>query len=517
MSIVSNLLFALLPLLGIGYVLNLFPFLYLEQILTGMLGMSLCLVLEKYNKYFAYFVLGVSGYLFFNFPELSENLYEHIIESSLISTILVGTILFCCYVSASKALFYVILCFMLYAIFGQYIPFPLLQSRDINILEYITFLGMSDSGLFGIGPQIFLEVILLFLFFSSILKVTGGTAWIIDASRAMVQNQKGGPAKIAIVASSIFGTISGSTIANTVSTGVITIPIMLKSGYKRTVAAAYEAIASTGGQIVPPIMGAAVFIMADIIDIPYADIAVAAVLPALLYYTPLFFHAHYFSSKNIKNIEDEKIDFSFKKGWFFVLPFIVIMISLFYFNLEPDTAVLYASVALLAACVTKLNITKLFEIFVETGRSAISIIIILLAASLAVGTLEYTSLGYSITYFLTSMGQYSLPLLLIITAVTCLILGMGMPTVPAYLLVAHLCAPALVELGIPLLAAHLFVYWFAILANITPPIAICSFAAASISKADPMKTSFEAVKICWVVFLIPFLIVYFPNILLFDF
>jgi len=516
MSIVSKLLSALLPMLGISYVLNLFPFLYLEQIIIGMLGMSLFLVLEKYNKYFAFFVLGVSVYLFFRFPVLSNDGFENIIESSLVSAILVGTILFCCYVSASRSLFFVVLCFMLYAVFGQHIPNPTLQSRDINILEYITFLGMSDSGVFGIGPQIFLEVILLFLFFSSILKVTGGTDWIIDASRAMVQHQKGGPAKIAIVASSIFGTISGSTIANTVSTGVITIPIMLKSGYKRTVAAAYEAIASTGGQIVPPIMGAAVFIMSDIIDIPYAKIAVAAIIPAFLYYFPLFLHAHYFSSKNI-NLKDEKLDFSFKKGWYFVLPFVVIIVSLYYFNLEPDTAVLYASAALLVACVNKLSIIKLFEIFVETGRSATSVIVILLAASLAVGTLEYTSLGYSITYFLTSMGYYSLPLLLIITATTCIILGMGMPTIPAYLLVAHLCAPALVEMGIPLLAAHLFVYWFAILANITPPIAICSFTAASIAKADPMKTSLEAVKICWVVFLIPFLIVYFPNILLFDF
>jgi TRAP transporter 4TM/12TM fusion protein len=327
-----------------------------------------------------------------------------------------------------------------------------------------------------------------------------------------------------VLGSCLFGSISGSAVANVVATGVVTIPLMKKAGYPAHKAGAIEAVASTGGQLMPPVMGAAAFLVAEFLETSYAAVALAALVPGLLYYLALFIQADLEAAKEkIPPVDPESIPKArpvLRKGWFFPPAFIVLLFCLFYLNYQPEKAVLLAIAALIIPAVIigfngkRFGPRDLLASILETGHSSVELILITGAAGIVIGVLGISGIGYQLTLGLVQIGQGNLFLLLMLSAVVCIILGMGLPTVGVYVLLASLVAPSLIEVGVSPMAAHMYVMYFGMMSMITPPVAIAAFAAASLAQADAMRTGFAATRFGWTAFIVPILFVYSPTLLL---
>jgi TRAP transporter 4TM/12TM fusion protein len=334
---------------------------------------------------------------------------------------------------------------------------------------------------------------------------------------------RGGSSKIAVTASSLFGSISGSAVSNVVSTGVITIPMMKKGGYPKHVAGAIEAVASTGGQLMPPIMGAAAFVMAEFLQIPYSAVVIAAIIPAILYYVALFISADLYAARHgISRVPEDQIPERWpilKSGWVYLIPFAVLIMALFKLNFRPDTSALTAAAAVVVVGVvfgykgSRMALWNIFGCMSSTGIAVTQIVMIGAMAGIIIGVLNITGLGFALTQALIALAAGNLGLLLIMAAIVSIILGMGMPTLGVYLLLATLVAPSLIEVGVPPMAAHLFALYFGMLSMITPPVAIAAFAAATVAESEPMKTGFAAVSFGWSAYLVPFLFVLAPELL----
>src|SRR5690606_14752158 len=362
-----------------------------------------------------------------------------------------------------------------------------------------------------------------FILFGSVLGITGGSRFFTDASLLAMGRFRGGSMKIAVLASMLFGSISGSAVANVTATGIVTIPLIKRGGYPAHKAGAIEAVASTGGQLMPPVMGAAAFLMAEFLQVPYAEVALAAFIPSVLYYGALFVQADLEAARaGISRVSKSAIPEkrAVLGGLHFILAFVVLIGALFVLLWQPERAALAAA---LTAAVTALvfgyravrpKLSALFPVFEDTGRSVVEIIIISAASGLVIGVLNVTGLSFNLTYALVQIGGGSAIVLLVLSAIVCIILGMGLPTLGVYVLLAALVAPAMVQVGIEPMAAHMFVLYFGMMSMITPPIAIAAFAAASIAQAPAMKTGWAAVKFGWVAFIVPFLFVYSPSLLL---
>jgi len=335
---------------------------------------------------------------------------------------------------------------------------------------------------------------------------------------------RGGSAKIAIVGSSLFGTISGSAVGNVVATGVVTIPLMKKGGYASHQAGAIEAVASTGGSLMPPVMGAAAFVMAEFLQVSYGQVMVAAAIPAILYYAVLFIIADLEAARaGISRVDEELIPRGLqvlKEGWFFIIPFVVLIGGLFWMNLRADEAALWASLALVIAAFAfgykgeRPTIRTLFDALTSAGHGVLDIIMICCAAGVVIGVLAITGLGFGLTLMLVSIAGKNLFILMVLTAIVSIILGMGMPTIAVYVLLAALVAPAMMELGVQPMAAHLFVLYFGMMSFITPPVAVAAFAAATIAKADPFRTGFTSMRFGWIAYIIPFLFCFSPTLIM---
>ena len=385
-------------------------------------------------------------------------------------------------------------------------------------------MGVDLNALFGLPLEIITSIVVVFIFFGQLLLRTGGSEWFTELAIATTGRSRGGAAKIAVVASGLFGSISGSAVSNVASTGVLTIPLMRKGGYSKTSAAAFETVASTGGQVMPPIMGAAAFLMSERLELPYSDIVIAALLPALLYYIAVFIQADVEAARNkipaISKDQIRRIRDVLKEGWHFALPFAVLIFALFVMNRRPDTAALWACGTIIVVSFVfgykgrRIGLTEIWDSITGTGKIAIDIIIIGAMAGLIIGVIEVTGLSFGLTFLLVQLGQGSLIALLGLTAVVCIILGMGMPTTAIYLIVATLATPPLRQLGVSAIAADMFVLYFGLLSMITPPVAIAAFTAANMAGARPMKTALTAVKYGWPAFIVPFLFVLSPSLLL---
>jgi TRAP transporter 4TM/12TM fusion protein len=357
-----------------------------------------------------------------------------------------------------------------------------------------------------------------------VLHLSGGAKFFTGLAMSAMGQYRGGSAKIAVIASSLFGSISGSAVSNVASTGVVTIPLMRDSGYSKESAGAIEAVASTGGQLMPPLMGASAFVMAEFLEIPYAEVVQAALIPAILYYLALFVLTDLVAAKTgiVKIAADQlpKIGPILRAGWFFPLPFGVLIYALFGANLLPETAALYATITLFVFVAIfgydgqRAGVKLFLRALKETGISCIELLLIVAVAGLVIGLLNTSGLGFALTYTLVEIGGGNLALLLLMAALICIVLGMGMPTLGVYVLVAALVAPSLIEIGVNPVAAHLFVLYFGMMSMITPPVAIAVFAAASITRADPMKTGFEAVRFGWLAYMIPFMFILSPSLLM---
>jgi TRAP transporter 4TM/12TM fusion protein len=365
--------------------------------------------------------------------------------------------------------------------------------------------------------------VVCFILFGHALFKSGGSAFFTDISLVLMGRFRGGPAKIAVVASSLFGTISGSVVANVVSTGVVTIPLMKNAGYRPHVAGAIEAVASTGGQLMPPVMGVAAFIMAEFLEVSYAEVAIAAAIPAILYYVALFLQADIEAAKfNISRVPDELIPAGrqvLKEGWHFPLPFIVLIAGIFWWNIPIDTAALSAvAIVVIMGIVVgfkgqRLKAPDLVDILRTTGTGVIDIFMIGAAAGMVIGVLNISGLGFALTLSLVQLAGGNLIVLLLLAAIVSIILGMGLPTVGVYILLATLVAPALIEMGVDPMAAHMFIMYFGMMSMITPPVCVGAFAAAAIAESSPMRTGYAAMRFGWTAFVIPVMFVFSGTLL----
>lgn len=414
-------------------------------------------------------------------------------------------------------LFSAILIFYMYL--GPWLP-GLFMHPGYSFARSMSFLyGME--GIFGIPLGVASTYVMIFLIFGAFLKVSQTRDFIMDLAFAITGKTRGGPAKVAVVASSFFGTISGSTIANVVGTGVVTIPMMKQVGYKPQFAGAVEAVASTGGTIMPPIMGAAAFLMVEIIGVPYTTIALAAAIPAILYYLAVFWMIDLRAQRiGLMGLQDKDIpnarNVLARRGQL-LAPIVVLVVAMFIVKMSPLRAGLVATLATIIVSWfskdTRIDIKRALEALESTSMSAASVVAAVAVSGITIGVFALTGLGLKFTSIVLDYSGGNLLLTLVFTMVVALVLGMGMPTTGAYVICAVLAAPALIKIGIAPLIAHFFVLYFANISNITPPVALASLTAAGIAKADPIKTAVEAFKLGSAGFIVPFMFAYGPALL----
>jgi TRAP transporter 4TM/12TM fusion protein len=412
--------------------------------------------------------------------------------------------------------------FVCYALLGHFMGSDL-AARPTDWRKLTTYLALDVNGILGLPMSVAGTIVIAFLLFGQLLNISGGSSFFTDISMLAMGRFRGGPAKIAVVASGLFGSISGSAVANVAATGVVTIPMIKRTGYPAHKAAAIEAVASTGGQLMPPVMGASAFLMAEFLEIPYAEVVLAALIPGVLYYVALFIQADLEAARlGARGLakKDMPAALGVLSGLYFIVPFAVLIVALFKYNQPPQLAALMAAVLLVVMSLAfgykgkRPRIGDLLAAVSSAGLVALDIIMVCVAAGIVIGVLGISGLGFNLTLALVQIGEGSLPLLLILSAVVCIILGMGLPTVGVYVLLAALVAPALVQVGIEPLSAHLYVMYFGMMSMITPPVAIAAFAAASIAKADPMKSGWSAVRFGWMAYVVPFLFVMSPNLIM---
>jgi TRAP transporter 4TM/12TM fusion protein len=463
------------------------------------------------------------GWLAVRYPRIADIVVDQPAEALVTGTVILVLTAEGLRRTAGWALLAVLVFFIAFGLAGQYIPGQL-QGRPIEFGHLVTYLTFDTNSLVGAPMKIVTTVVIAFVLFGAVLYRSGGSAFFTDASTALMGRTRGGSAKIAVVASSLFGTISGSAVSNVLSTGVITIPLMRRAGYAPHSAAAIEAVASTGGQLMPPVMGAVAFLMAEYLNVPYTDVVIAAIVPSVLYYVGLFIQADLEAARDgLARVPEELIPPlrpTLRSGGIFILPFAVLIVGMFEFNRLPEEAALYGAGVLLVTGLAlgykgrRMTARDVFDSVARTGVLVLDLVMIGAAVGLIIGILNMSGLGFALTLLLVNMGGDSLPMLLALAALVCIVLGMGMPTLGVYVLVATLIAPAMVETGITPMAAHMFVLYLGMLSFITPPVCIAAFAAANLARADPMRTGLVATRFGWSAFIVPFLFVASPSLLL---
>jgi len=415
----------------------------------------------------------------------------------------------------------VALAFLLYARFNHYMPEPFLAT-GAPWGKLAISLYLDSDGILGMPTLVISTMVFAFIAFGQVLFLTGGGQFLTDFAMAIMGRFRGGSAKVAIVASSLFGMISGSAVANVATVGVVTIPMMKKSGYRAEVAAGIEAVASTGGQIAPPVMGIAAFLMAEMLSIPYAEVALAAIVPALLYYIALFTQVDLEAARHgLRGLPTEQLPSVAKIagiGWIFLVPLAVVVYTLFFLNFEAGKCgIAGAATALVMSLFrreTRPGLRRLFQILESTGAAMVDLGAIGATVGLVIGSIAISGVGFTFSNMIVSIGENSLILLLLLTAVTGIILGMGLPTGAVYILLAVLVGSALEKLGVQPLAAHMFIFYFGMLSMITPPVCLATYTAASIAGADHLKTALHGMRLGVIAYIVPFIFVYSPALLL---
>ena len=539
LNIVGRGLLMAIPLCGIFFLLNIPQYIgwlvFNEQYMGLFLGLALCstylLIPAKpapalrsfpwYDLVAALAGLTIGLYIFVYYPSIVNSLGDISTER-----VVLGCVTVLLLAEASRRLVgwplvIIAACFLVYALFAYIFPGDF-YGRGWSISRIATYLYLDANGIFGQALQVGASIVVVFVIFGEVLYVVGGAEFLSDFSLALMGRFRGGQAKIAIVSSSLFGNISGSAVANVVVDGAFTIPMMKRAGYPAPVASAVEAVASTGGQIMPPVMGAAAFLIAEYLQIPYASVALAALVPAVLYYVALFIQVDLLAARGgihgLPPSELPRLLPVLKRSATFVGPLAVLVVLMFVLNRRPEEAGLMAALAaLIIGFLTpgvRIGRQELLKILINSGRGMLEIAAITGLAGVVIGVLQLTGLGFTLTLTLLNIGQSNALLLLVLTAIVSIILGMGMPTTAVYVLLAVLVAPGLAKLGILPIAAHLFIFYFGMLSMVTPPVCMASYAAASIGKTDPVKTGWHAMRLCAIAYIVPFLFVFSPALLL---
>jgi len=407
---------------------------------------------------------------------------------------------------------------LLYAYFGDYMP-GALWHRGFSPTQIIDYLYLGLSGIFGMPVGISATFLMLFIIFGCIMEKTGTGQIIINLACALAGKSRGGPAKVSVIASALFGSVSGTAVSNVYATGTFTIPLMKRLGYRPEFAAGVEAVSSTGGQLVPPVLGAAAFIMAEWLGVPYATICLAAIIPAFLLFLSVLLTVHLEAAKtgmaglSAEELPDKRMVI---RNLHLLSPLVVLMGTLLA-GFSISRSVVYAMVAAVALSFlraeTRLNLEKVIWILETAARRGATMAMATASAGIIIGVVTLTGIGLSLTGVIISYFQDNLLFALFFAMVASIILGIGVPTVVAYIIVATLTAPILTKLGVPPLHAHMFVYYYAIIALITPPVAVAAWAGAEIAGADYNKTSFVAVRLGIAAFIVPFMFIYGPALL----
>jgi TRAP transporter 4TM/12TM fusion protein len=520
-----------------GHVLIGLRALYAEQMAAAALGLATALCFLVYrqrrgdkrpgvpvaDRILAALALGAGFYLALRYPVLSAELFYRPVEALVLAAALFLAVFEALRRSTGWSLNLILAAFFAYALVAHLMP-ALVQGKKVAADDLLVYMTLDATGMMGASLLIAVQIVLPFVLLGALLQATGGSEFFTDIAAAALGRTRGGPAKIAVLASSLFGTTSGSAVANVYAVGVVTIPLMKRGGYSPRMAGAIEAVASTGGQIMPPVMGAAAFLMAEFLKQPYAEIALAALVPALLYYFAIFAYVDLEAvRRGIRPVEGASVPRAravLAQGWHFVVPFAVLMALLFVWSWRAEKAALAAAAVLAALGLVRryggrrLTARGLVEAIVETGRGSVEIIVICALSGMIIAVLARSSLDFTLTLALVEFGKSSLVLLLLATAVVGLVLGLGLPTTAVYLLLAALAAKPLETLGIHPLAAHMFIFYFGMLSMITPPVAMAAFAGANLAGAGPMETGWLAMRLAWPSYIVPFLFVLSPTLLL---
>ena len=416
----------------------------------------------------------------------------------------------------------VVLLFLAYAFAGPYMP-GVLAHRGLTLSQLVGHLFFTTEGIFGIPLGVSSTFIFLFILFGAYLESTGLGKFFIDLANSIAGWASGGPAKVAVLSSGLMGTVSGSSVANVVGTGSLTIPMMKKLGYHKNFAGAVEAAASTGGQLMPPVMGAAAFLMAEFVGVPYIDIVKAAVIPALLYFTGVWLGVHFEAKRsNLKGLPREqlpKMSRLLVERGHLAIPLVVI-VYLLVTGYTPMRAALVAIVlSIICSALRKSTRMKPIEIVrgLDKGaRNVLSVLVACASAGIVIGVVTKTGVGLKLASgLLTLSGGMLLPTMFF-TMITAIVLGMGVPTTANYVITSTIAAPAIIQMGVPVLAAHMFVFYFGIIADVTPPVALAAFAGAGIAGGNALRTGVNAAKLAIAAFIIPYMFVLSPVILMID-
>jgi len=412
---------------------------------------------------------------------------------------------------------------VVWVLVGHLVPGQL-RTHKVEPATLAIYLNFDNNGLLGLVLEIASTIVIAFVLMGQLLARSGGSGFFNDFALGLMGRFRGGAAKIAVVASSLFGSISGIAAASALAVGVVTIPLMKKSGIPARLAAAIEACASNGAQLMPPVMGAVAFVMADFLQVPYREVALAALLPSVLYYTALFIQCDLETARygigKVAASEIPPMGPVLAAGWIFIAPFAAIIGAMFWLNWEPEPSAALASVIIIGLGLfigyrgARMQFRDIWSAVIETGIGVCEIIVISAIGGYVLGLFQIGGLSFALTAYLVSLGAENLLLLLVICALTNIVLGLGLPTLAVYVMLAILVAPALIKVGVPAMAAHLFILYFGIMSLITPPIATAAFVAATIARTDPMAAGWTAMRFGWASYIVPFLFVYSPALIM---
>ncbi len=498
--------------------------------LTLALAWTLLASREKYARWFDYAAAVTSlllcGYIFVRYEPLTYELAMLPVEGIVGSAILVFLVLEGSRRSSGFGFVAIILAMAVYIYISPNLPGDF-QTRWVSPERLVAYLGLDTNSIIGAILGVAVLIVIPFTIMGQVLARTGGADFFSDVAMAAMGRFRGGSAKIAVVGSALFGMISGSAVSNVLAVGIVTIPTMIKAGFSRYKAAAIESVGSTGGQLMPPVMGASAFIMAEFLQVSYGTVCIAAAIPAILYYACLFIHVDLDAAKQkIGAVQDPDAP-SFrevmKSGWHFLVPIAFLVFALVYPEvtmLTPEKAAIVSTVLLMILTFVfgyrgkRPTLLTLGQAIIDTGRISLDIILIGAAAGIMVGILAISGLAFSMTLQLVALSGDNIYLLLILIAILAFVLGIGLPTVSVYILTATLLAPALIKLGVTPMAAHMFVMYNGMLSMITPPVAFAAYAAANIARTDGWTTGWVACLVGWSTFVLPFLFVLTPSLLM---
>ncbi|MCF6094583.1 TRAP transporter permease [Microaerobacter geothermalis] len=473
---------------------------------------------------FALLSLSITGYIFVDYQGIIDRMF---IFAPNFWDLFFGGLLILLVLEGSRriigwALTIISILFLLYAYFGNYMP-GLLKHSGKPLEELIAYMYLTTEGIYGTALAVSASYIILFILFGAFLNRSGMGQFFNDVAMGMAGGSTGGPAKVAVISSGFLGSINGSALANVVTTGAFTIPMMKRVGYRPEFAGAVEAAASVGGQIIPPVMGAAAFIMAETLGKPYSEIAIAAILPAVLYYLGVIMIVHLRAKRRgLLGLPKEELP-NLKRviltSGHLLIP-IVVLIYLLFTGRTPIFAAFFAIVLSVVVAAfskkTRMGIRDILKAMEDGVRAALSVAMSTAIVGIIVGVTTLTGLGAKLTQSILVLGQGSLFLTLIYTMIASMIMGMGLPSIPTYIITSTLAAPALLQMGVPPFVSHMFVFYFGIFANITPPVALAAFAGAGISGGDPNKTGIQALRLALAGFIVPYVFVYSNELLLQD-